>query len=110
MCLLSVGLDTLALLLRVWLWISVPIAVIVLMVATYFNYLRQARQKGALKLAVEGWSGAIGSGGADGEEPYIRREDVVGVGAAELVGAEPAGEEEEPEARRTGRAEIGEEA
>jgi hypothetical protein len=119
MCLLSVGLDTLALLLRVWLWISVPIAVIVLMVATYFNYLRQARQKGALKLAVEGWSGGIGSGGGDGEEPYIGKEDVVGEGEALVGGAdrglevgrvEPAGEEEEPEARRTGEAEIGEEA
>jgi hypothetical protein len=82
MCLLSVGLDTLGLLLRVWLWISVPMAVIILLIATYFNYLRDARTRGALRLAVEGWDGEAGSaGGWD-----TRRE--------------PAGEEEEPETPR----------
>src|SRR5579863_5204768 len=54
MCLLSVGLDTLGLLLRVWLWISVPIAVIILLVGTWMNYVRHARSKGGLRLAVEG--------------------------------------------------------
>jgi hypothetical protein len=60
MCLLSVGLETLGLLLRVWLWISVPMAVIILCVGTWMNYLRTVRSKGSLRLAVEG-------SGRDGE-------------------------------------------
>jgi hypothetical protein len=60
MCLLSVGLETLGLLLRVWLWISVPMAVIILCVGTWMNYLRTVRSKGSLRLAVE-------SSGRDGE-------------------------------------------
>jgi hypothetical protein len=54
MCLLSVRLDTLGLLLRVWLWISVPMAMIILCVGTWMNYLRTARSKGSFRLAVEG--------------------------------------------------------
>jgi len=78
MCLLSVGLETLGLLLRIWLWIAVPMAVIILLVATYFNYLRQGKMKMAMRLAVEGLPGR-----------------------AAVERREPAGEEEEPEARRT---------
>jgi hypothetical protein len=62
MCLLSVGLETLGLLLRVWLWISVPIAVILLLVTTWLNYLRTARSKGSLRLAVEGLGGEVRPG------------------------------------------------
>jgi hypothetical protein len=78
MCLLSVGLETLGLLLRIWVWIAVPMAVIILLVATYFNYLRQGKMKIAMRLAVEGLPGR-----------------------AAVERREPAGEEEEPEARRT---------
>jgi hypothetical protein len=77
MCLLSVGVETLGLLLRVWLWISVPMAVIILLVATWMNYLRNARSRDGLKLAVEGLGGEILPGNVDN---YIRREDVVGEG------------------------------
>jgi hypothetical protein len=59
MCLLSVGLETLGLLLRVWLWISVPIAVIFLLVATWLHYLRGLRSKNNLRLAVEGFGGEV---------------------------------------------------
>jgi|SRR5580692_9651025 len=62
MCLLSIGLETLGLLLRVWLWISVPIAVILLLVATWLNYLRTVRSKGSLRLAVEGLGGEVRPG------------------------------------------------
>jgi hypothetical protein len=82
MCLLSTGLETLGLLLRVWLWISVPIAVIILMVATWMNYLRDMRPKRDLKLAVGGIDGEVLPGG----EMYIRRDDVVGQGEALLQG------------------------
>ena len=80
MCLLSVSLDTLGLLLRIWLWISVPMAVVILLVASYFNYWHNAKSKVFLKLAIEGW-------GADGREPFIKKEDVVGEGEA-LLGEE----------------------
>jgi hypothetical protein len=53
-------------------------AVIILLVATYFNYLRQGKMKMAMRLAVEGLPGR-----------------------AAVERREPAGEEEEPEARRT---------
>jgi hypothetical protein len=79
MCLLSVGLETLGLLLRVWLWISVPIAVILLLVATWLNYLRSSRSKGNMRLAVEGLSGEglPGNDGLEGVESvdYSDRED-----------------------------------
>jgi hypothetical protein len=76
MCLLSVGLETLGLLLRVWLWISVPIAVIFLLVATWLHYLRGLRSKSNLRLAVEGFGGEVrpvnveleGGGGGGGDE------------------------------------------
>jgi hypothetical protein len=58
MCLLSIGLETLGLLLRVWLWI----AVILLLVATWLNYLRTVRSKGSLRLAVEGLGGEVRPG------------------------------------------------
>ncbi len=76
------GLETLGLLLRVWLWISVPIAVIILMVATWMNYLRDMRPKRDLKLAVGGLDGKVSPGG----EMYIRRDDLVGEGGALLEG------------------------
>ena len=81
MCLLSIGLETLGLLVRVWLWISVPMAVIILLVATWMNYLRNARPKGGLTLAVEGLGGEVSPGNGD---IYIRRDDVVGDGEALL--------------------------
>src|SRR5580704_6267618 len=65
MCLLSVGLDTLGLLLRVWLWISVPMALIILCVGTWLNYLRTTRAKGNVCLAVEGMGGEVGPGGKE---------------------------------------------
>jgi hypothetical protein len=80
MC-LSIGLDTLGLLLRIWLWISVPMAVIILMVATWMNYLRNIRSKDDLRLAVEGFGGEVLPGGGD---MYIRRDDLVGEGEALL--------------------------
>ncbi len=94
MCLLSVGLDTLGLLLRVWLWISVPIAVILLLVATWLNYLRSSRSKGNMRLAVEGLSREVrpGNDGLEGVGPaggdrFIGRDDVVGEGSeVEVVG------------------------
>jgi hypothetical protein len=89
MCLLSVGVETLGLLLRVWLWISVPMAVIILLVATWMNYLRNARSRDGLKLAVEGLGGEILPGNVDN---YIRREDVVGEGEV-LLGGGAAGEQ-----------------
>ena len=79
MCLLSIGLDTLALLLRVWLWISVPMAVIILMVATWMNYLRNVRPRDDLKLAIEAFGGEVSP---DSGDLYIRREDLVGDGEA----------------------------
>lgn len=96
MCLLSVGLDTLGLLLRVWLWISVPIAVILLLVATWLNYLRSFRSKGNMRLAVEGLSREVrpGNDGLEGVGPaggdrFIGRDDVVGEGSeVEVVGEE----------------------
>src|SRR5580692_7582774 len=79
MCLLSVGLETLGLLLRVWLWISVPIAVILLLVATWLNYLRSSRSKGNMRLSVEGLGGKVrpGNDGLEGGESvdYSDRED-----------------------------------
>jgi hypothetical protein len=93
MCLLSIGLDTLGLLLRIWLWISVPMAVIILMVATWMNYLRNVRPKGDLKLAIEGLGGEVSPGGGD---MYIRRDDLVGEGEA-LLGV---GDGERGEANR----------
>jgi hypothetical protein len=83
MCLLSVGLDTLGLLLRVWLWISVPMAVIILCVGTWMNYVRHARSKGGLRMAVEGMGG----------EPFIGRDDVVGEGG-ETFGEAESGDAE----------------
>jgi len=86
--------ETLGLLLRIWLWISLPMAVIILLVATYFNYLRHTRPKIGLRLAMEGWGGKGPDTGA--EEPYIRKEDVVGDGDAllesELASAVSRGE------------------
>jgi hypothetical protein len=96
MCLLSVGLETVGLLLRVWLWISVPMAVIILLVATYFNYLRNARAKGMLKLAVEGWGGEVAPGGG---ESYIGRDEVT-------RGGEAISEEAEAELGETGKETI----
>jgi hypothetical protein len=81
MCLLSVGLETLGLLLRVWLWISVPIGVIILLVGTWLNYLRTARSKVGLRLAVEGLRGGVRPGdGESGGEGEVSSE------AGELVG------------------------
>ncbi|HLX66877.1 MAG TPA: hypothetical protein VKR41_07765 [Puia sp.] len=94
MCLLSVGLETLGLLLRVWLWISVPIAVILLLVATWLNYLRSSRSKGNVRLAVEGLSGEVrpGNDGLEavelaGGDRFIGRDDVVGEGAEAFADA-----------------------
>jgi hypothetical protein len=83
MCLSSITLETLGLLLRVWLWISVPMAVIILFIATYMNYLQNARPKGGLNLAVEGLGGEVSPGNGD---IYMRTDDVAG---------EEAGGEEE---------------
>jgi hypothetical protein len=81
MCLLSIGLETLGLLIRVWLWISVPMAVIILLVATWMNYLRNARPRGGLTFAIEGLGGEVSPGNGD---IFIRRDDVVGEGEALL--------------------------
>lgn len=78
--------ETLGFLVRIWLWISVPMAVVILLVASYFNYWHNTRPKGGLKLAIEGWGADMGTGGS---EPFIRKEDIVGEGAAVI------GEEEE---------------
>lgn len=92
MCLLSMGLDTLGLLLRVWLWISVPMAVIILLVATWINYLRKIRPKVGLQLAVEGLGGEVLPGG----DMLIGRDEVVGAGDPLLVeSGEAAGGGEE---------------
>jgi hypothetical protein len=93
MCLSSIGLDTLGLLLRIWLWISLPTAVIILMVATWMNYLRNIRPKGDLQLAVEGFGGEVSPGGGD---IFVRRDDLVGAGEALLGegGGEASSEEE----------------
>jgi len=101
MCLLSIGLDTLGLLLRIWLWISVPMAVIILMVATWMNYLRNIRSKDDLRLAVEGLGGEVLPGGGD---MYIRRDDLIGEGEA-LLGER--GEAERREGGETVRGEDG---
>jgi hypothetical protein len=92
------GLDTLGLLLRVWLWISVPMAVIILLVATWINYLRKIRPKVGLQLAVEGLGGEVLPGG----DMLIGRDEVVGAGDPLLVesgeatgGGEAAGGGEE---------------
>lgn len=77
MCLLSTGLDTLGLLLRIWLWISVPMAVIILLVASWMNYVRNVRPKGRLSLAVEGLGGDISPGAG---AVFIGRDEVVGEG------------------------------
>jgi hypothetical protein len=76
------GMDTLGLLLRVWLWISVPIAIIILMVATWMNYLRDMGPKRDLKLAVGGLDGEVSPGG----EMYVKRDELVGEGEALLEG------------------------
>jgi hypothetical protein len=86
MCLLSVGVETLGLLLRVWLWISVPMAVIILLVATWMNYVRNIRPKTGLQLAIEGLGGDAPPGGGemggemigDGEESA--REELTATG------------------------------
>ncbi|HUB62428.1 MAG TPA: hypothetical protein VL978_17060 [Puia sp.] len=83
MCLSSIGVDTLGLLLRVWLWISVPTAVIILLVATWMNYVRNIRPKGSLKLAVEGVGGGVSS---DGGDLFVGRDEVVGEGVAPETG------------------------
>ena len=98
MCLLSIGLDTLGLLLRVWLWITVPMAVIILIVNTWMNYMRTARPRRDLKLAVGGFAGEDSPGGGD---MYIGRDDLVGEGE---VAAE--GGEEEEELTATGKETI----
>jgi hypothetical protein len=86
------GLDTLGLLLRVWLWISVPMAVIILLVATWINYLRKIRPKVGLQLAVEGLGGEVLPGG----DMLIGRDEVVGAGDPLLVeSGEAAGGGEE---------------
>jgi hypothetical protein len=109
MCLLSIGLETLGLLVRVWLWISVPMAVIILLVATWMNYLRNARSKGGLKLAVEGFGGEILPGNGD---IYIRRDDIVGEGEAllhseeEWTGDNPERVADEEELTATGKETI----
>lgn len=87
MCFLSVSLETLGLLLRIWLWISVPITVVILLVASYFNYWHNTKPKGGIKLAMEGWGAEMESGAG---EPFIRKEDVVGEGTA-LLGEEAGG-------------------
>jgi hypothetical protein len=87
MCLLSVGLETLGLLLRVWLWITVPMAVIILIVSTWMNYMRTVRPKGNMKLAVEGFAVEDSPGGGD---VYIRRDDLAGEGGALAVDGEAA--------------------
>jgi hypothetical protein len=101
MCLLSIGLDTLGLLLRIWLWISVPMAVIILLVATWMNYVRNLRPKGNLRLAVEGLGGEVSPGGG---EMFVGRDEVVGEGevlrgesgeTAVDVGGEGPGDREE---------------
>lgn len=106
MCLLSIGLETLGLLIRVWLWISVPMAVIILLVATWMNYLRNARPKGGLKLAVEGFGGEVSPRSGD---IYIRRDDVVGEGEAfkeEWAGDNAERVVEEEELTATGKETI----
>jgi hypothetical protein len=95
MCLLSVGLDTLGLLLRVWLWISVPMAVIILCVGTWMNYLRSARSKGSLRLAVEGL-------GRDGEFSS----EVEGYRSDELGNVERADTSDREELTATGKETI----
>jgi hypothetical protein len=87
MCLLFIGLETPGLLLRVWLWITVPTAVIILIVNTWRNYMRTIRPKRNLRLAVEGFAGADSPGGGD---MYIRRDDLAGEGGA-LAGDGEAG-------------------
>jgi hypothetical protein len=76
MCLLSIGLETLGLLVRVWLWISVPMAVIILLVATWMNYLRNARPRGGLKLALGGLGGEISPGNGDIEGGEMAADEV----------------------------------
>jgi hypothetical protein len=91
MCLLSVGLETLGLLLRVWLWISVPIGVIILLVGTWLNYLRTARSKAGLRMAVEGLGGGVRPGdGEPGGEGMIGRDDIVGEGNERIAEANGA--------------------
>jgi hypothetical protein len=63
MCLLSLSLDSVGLFLRIWLWISVPMAVVILLVATWLNYRRNIKPKLGLRLAMEGWGGEGLSGG-----------------------------------------------
>ncbi len=60
-------------------------AVIILLVATYLNYLRHARPKMGLRLAIEGWSGE-GVPAAGAEQPYTRKEEMVGDGDAQELG------------------------
>jgi hypothetical protein len=63
MVLLSLNLDSLGLFIRVWLWISVPMSVFVLLWATWMNYRVIPRHQGGLKLAIEGWEGQDLPGG-----------------------------------------------
>jgi hypothetical protein len=63
-------------------------AVVILLVATWMNYLRNVRPKTGFNLAVEGLGGEISPGGGG---TYIRREDVVGEGDALLGGGNEVG-------------------
>jgi hypothetical protein len=91
------GLDTLGLLLRIWLWISVPMAAIILLVATWMNYVRNIKPKTGLQLAIEGLVADVPPGGGGmGGDIYTRKEDVVGEGEALLdEGGETVGGGEE---------------
>src|SRR5579872_1033757 len=84
MCLLSYILDTVGLFLRIWLWISVPMAVLILLVATWLNYRQHWRPKVGLNLAMEGWAGEAlpaaggpftGSALSVSAEPQVKQAD-----------------------------------
>ncbi len=76
-------------------------ALVILLVASYFNYWHNAKPKGGLKLAMEGWGADLGT---QGSEPFIGKEDVVGEGGA-LMGEE----EEESTPRGPVRDDAGQE-
>lgn len=84
MVLLSLSMDTLSLFLRVWLWMSVPMSLVILLWATWMNYRIIPRHQGGLKLAIEGWEGqawpigeglSAGSGETTGEQRVSRGEE-----------------------------------
>ena len=107
MCLLSAGVDTLELLLRIWLWISVPMAVLILLAAAWMNYLRNIRPRNSLSLAIE--AAGEGSGAALAAENALAfgaRE--AGAGAVETGGAgeETVGGQDREELTGTGKETI----